>query len=320
MPPKDDLCHRAENTAPGLLQSTAGHSGARCTSVGPQIGRVGAEGAVPGTRTGTIRERATDRAGRVSVAGGRERNRGEPQCLDGPAHRRHIGGAFRADANPKRASRSHRSPSAPRRHRDRRPPPAVRAGAEAASRASTSSSSSSLQPRSSIAAGLLAKTVNTARSIDGKAKSISSTGGTINESTDAIAQLVQTNKIARSILKTASPLDGVLTKIVKHRAPSINSDATLDRRPRELDHRRRPARSTRPRRRSAAPRRRSTASPTEINTTAGLDRRRRRRHQQRRRADQPHGARRSTRPSARAPGSSASLASSTTTRTRSSAA
>ena len=75
-----------------------------------------------------------------------------------------------------------------------------------------------------IAAGLLAKTVNTARSIDGKAKSISSTGGTINESTDAIAQLVQTNKIARSILKTATPLDGVLTKIV-NTAAAINGDA-----------------------------------------------------------------------------------------------
>jgi methyl-accepting chemotaxis protein len=75
-----------------------------------------------------------------------------------------------------------------------------------------------------IAAGLLAKTVNTARSIDGKAKSISSSGGTINESTDAIAQLVQTNKIARSILKTATPLDGVLTKIV-NTAAAINGDA-----------------------------------------------------------------------------------------------
>lgn len=76
-----------------------------------------------------------------------------------------------------------------------------------------------------IAAGLLAKTVNTARSIDGKAKSISSTGGTINQSTDAIAQLVQTNKIARSILKTASPLDEVLAKIVQ-RATSINKSAS----------------------------------------------------------------------------------------------
>jgi methyl-accepting chemotaxis protein len=76
-----------------------------------------------------------------------------------------------------------------------------------------------------IAAGLLAKTVNTARSIDGKAKSISATGGTINASTDSISQLVHTNQIARSILKTASPLDGVLTKIVQH-AASINNDAT----------------------------------------------------------------------------------------------
>lgn len=76
-----------------------------------------------------------------------------------------------------------------------------------------------------IAAGLLAKTVNTARSIDGKAKSISKTGGTINSSTDAIRELVETNKIARSILKTASPLEGVLTKI-EARARSINNDAT----------------------------------------------------------------------------------------------
>jgi hypothetical protein len=76
-----------------------------------------------------------------------------------------------------------------------------------------------------IAAGLLAKTVNTARSIDGKAKSISSTGGTINESTDAIAKLVHTNDVARSILKTATPLNGVLTKIV-NTAAAINRDAT----------------------------------------------------------------------------------------------
>jgi uncharacterized phage infection (PIP) family protein YhgE len=76
-----------------------------------------------------------------------------------------------------------------------------------------------------IAAGLLAKTVNTARSIDGKAKSISQSGGTINESTDAISQLVHTNKVARSILKTATPLDGVLTKIV-NTAAAINKDAT----------------------------------------------------------------------------------------------
>ena len=76
-----------------------------------------------------------------------------------------------------------------------------------------------------IAAGLLAKTVNTARSIDQKAKNISSTGGTINESTDAIGELVETNKIARSILKTASPLDRVLTRI-ESTARGINRDAS----------------------------------------------------------------------------------------------
>ena len=75
-----------------------------------------------------------------------------------------------------------------------------------------------------IAAGLLAETVNTARSIDAKAKSIRSTGIGINESTDAIRQLVLTNKVATSILKTASPLQGVLAKI-EARAKSINSSA-----------------------------------------------------------------------------------------------
>src|SRR5436305_3849475 len=64
-----------------------------------------------------------------------------------------------------------------------------------------------------IAAGLLAETVNTARSIDKKAKNIRDTGIGINQSTDAIRQLVATNQTAQSILKTATPLNGVLTKI-----------------------------------------------------------------------------------------------------------
>ena len=76
-----------------------------------------------------------------------------------------------------------------------------------------------------IAAGLLAETVNTARAIDKKAKSIRDTGVGINTATDSIQQLVKTNQIASSILKTASPLDAVLTKIVA-RARSINRDAT----------------------------------------------------------------------------------------------
>ena len=76
-----------------------------------------------------------------------------------------------------------------------------------------------------IAAGLLAETVNTARAIDKKAKSIRDTGIGINTATDSIAQLQKTNATATSILKTAQPLDGVLTKIVA-RAKSINGDAT----------------------------------------------------------------------------------------------
>jgi methyl-accepting chemotaxis protein len=79
-----------------------------------------------------------------------------------------------------------------------------------------------------IAAGLLAKTVNTARSIDGKAKSIRTTGMGINTSTDSIVQLQKTNAIARSILRTARPLQPALAKIV-NRATSINrSAASID--------------------------------------------------------------------------------------------
>ena len=76
-----------------------------------------------------------------------------------------------------------------------------------------------------IAAGLLAETVNTARAIDKKAKSIRDTGIGINTATDSISQLQRTNRIATSILKTATPLEGVLTKI-DNRAKSINRDAT----------------------------------------------------------------------------------------------
>jgi len=76
-----------------------------------------------------------------------------------------------------------------------------------------------------IAAGLLAETVNTARAIDKKAKSIRDTGIGINTATDSIAQLQHTNRTASSILKTATPLNGVLTKI-DNRAKSINRDAT----------------------------------------------------------------------------------------------
>lgn len=76
-----------------------------------------------------------------------------------------------------------------------------------------------------LAAGLLAKTVNTARSIDGKAKSIRDTGMGINTSTDSIVQLQKTNAIARSILRTAKPLQPRLAKI-SNRASSINRSAS----------------------------------------------------------------------------------------------
>ncbi len=75
-----------------------------------------------------------------------------------------------------------------------------------------------------IAAGLLADTVNTARSIDRKAKSIRDTGIGINTATDSIAQLQRTNRLASSILRTADPLAPALTRIVR-RARSINSSA-----------------------------------------------------------------------------------------------
>lgn len=76
-----------------------------------------------------------------------------------------------------------------------------------------------------IAAGLLAETVNTARAIDKKAKNIRDTGIGINTATDSISQLQRTNRIASSILKTATPLNATLTKI-DNRAKSINRDAT----------------------------------------------------------------------------------------------
>ncbi len=76
-----------------------------------------------------------------------------------------------------------------------------------------------------IAAGLLAETVNTARAIDKKAKSIRDTGVGINAATDSIRQLQESNRLATSILRTATPLEPILTRIVR-RARSINNDAT----------------------------------------------------------------------------------------------
>ncbi|MFN2388210.1 MAG: hypothetical protein ABR575_01185 [Actinomycetota bacterium] len=64
------------------------------------------------------------------------------------------------------------------------------------------------------AAVLLARTLGAAQSINKKADNISKTGRGINIATDAVIQLNRTNDTAGSILTTAEPLEGKLTKIV----------------------------------------------------------------------------------------------------------
>jgi len=81
------------------------------------------------------------------------------------------------------------------------------------------------------AAVLLARTVQEAQSINDKAQNIATTGRGINTATDSIIQLTRTNKLARSILKSAKPLDSQLGGIVGTAqgidglAGSINSTA-----------------------------------------------------------------------------------------------
>ena len=65
-----------------------------------------------------------------------------------------------------------------------------------------------------IAAALLAKTVKEAQAINGKAQRIAKNGKGINSSTDSVMQLTRTNKLAKSILNSAKPLDGQLGGIV----------------------------------------------------------------------------------------------------------
>ncbi len=82
-----------------------------------------------------------------------------------------------------------------------------------------------------IAAVLLARTVQEAQSINAKAQNIATTGRGINTATDSVIQLTRTNKLARSILKSATPLDTQLGGIVATAqgidglAGSINSTA-----------------------------------------------------------------------------------------------
>ncbi len=82
-----------------------------------------------------------------------------------------------------------------------------------------------------FAAVLLARTVQEAQSINAKAQNIATTGRGINTATDSVIQLTRTNKLARSILKSAKPLDTQLGGIVVTAqgidglAGSINSTA-----------------------------------------------------------------------------------------------
>ncbi|MGI8594005.1 MAG: hypothetical protein ACR2ML_06505 [Solirubrobacteraceae bacterium] len=82
-----------------------------------------------------------------------------------------------------------------------------------------------------IAAALLARTVRAAQKINTKAQNIAKNGTGINTSTDSIIQLKRTNTLARSILSSATPLQGQLSGIVTTAqdinglAGSINSTA-----------------------------------------------------------------------------------------------
>jgi len=65
-----------------------------------------------------------------------------------------------------------------------------------------------------IAAALLARTVRAAQTINSKAQNIAKNGTGINTSTDSVIQLRRTNNLARSILRSATPLEGQLAGIV----------------------------------------------------------------------------------------------------------
>ena len=65
-----------------------------------------------------------------------------------------------------------------------------------------------------IASVLLAKTVSNAQSINDKAQNIAEVGTGINEATDSVVQLTRTNRLAESILRSATPLERHLNGIV----------------------------------------------------------------------------------------------------------
>ncbi len=76
-----------------------------------------------------------------------------------------------------------------------------------------------------IAVVLLQRTASTAESINKKAGTIQKTGRGINDNTDSILQLTNTNKLGTSILASAKPLSDQLNQVVGL-ANSINGLAT----------------------------------------------------------------------------------------------
>ena len=75
---------------------------------------------------------------------------------------------------------------------------------------------------------LLVQTMNTAVSIKGKADTVEANAAVINQSGDSIPLLVETNKIADSILVTAAPLESKV-KTIENLALNIDKNAaTID--------------------------------------------------------------------------------------------
>ncbi len=75
-----------------------------------------------------------------------------------------------------------------------------------------------------IAAWQLARVTSAAQSISGKAANISQSGRGINIATDSVIQLDRTNRTAKSILRSAKPLQPKLDKVVGE-AGAINNVA-----------------------------------------------------------------------------------------------
>jgi len=80
-----------------------------------------------------------------------------------------------------------------------------------------------------LATWLLIRVADAARDIDAKAERIERNGRGINASTDAVLQLRRTNRLARSILESARPLDRKLARIVTLARRIDGTSAQIDR-------------------------------------------------------------------------------------------